>query len=122
MGGRTTDDPGRAALVFAPGHPDGADLARRVPPGVPADRRPDWLHHRPARPDAARAGPHPSEPPSRDLGGPTTTVWHRARAPAGGQHGAEAVRGGRVAGRARRHEKTSGLAETAPPPGCRYPP
>src|SRR3954471_5298901 len=46
VGGRAPDDPGRAALVFGPGDPDGADRARRVPPGVPADRRPDWLHHR----------------------------------------------------------------------------
>src|SRR3954451_24346603 len=40
--------PGRSALVLAPGDPDGADRARRVPSGVPADRRPDWLYHRPA--------------------------------------------------------------------------
>src|SRR4051795_12002008 len=38
MGRRTSHDPGRAALAFGPGDPDGPDLARRVPPGVPADR------------------------------------------------------------------------------------
>src|SRR3982751_4981100 len=30
--------------------------------GVPPDRRPDRLHHRPARPQPAGAGPHHPEP------------------------------------------------------------
>ena len=37
-------DPGRAALVLAPGDPDGADTAHRVPPGAAPDRRADRLH------------------------------------------------------------------------------
>src|SRR5215212_5382286 len=48
VGGRTPHDPGRAALVLAPGDPNGADLARCIPLGVSADRRPDRLRHRPA--------------------------------------------------------------------------
>ena len=37
-------DPGRAALVLAPGDPDGADPAHHVPPGAAPDRRADRLH------------------------------------------------------------------------------
>src|SRR4051812_37913948 len=37
-------DPGRAALVLAPGDPDGADLAHRVSSGAAPDRRADRLH------------------------------------------------------------------------------
>ena len=37
-------DPGRAALVLAPGDPDGADPAHRVSSGAAPDRRADRLH------------------------------------------------------------------------------
>src|SRR3954469_4472052 len=37
------------APLFGPGDHDGADLARRVPPGSAADRRADRLRHPPAR-------------------------------------------------------------------------
>src|SRR5215204_472500 len=53
------------------------------------------------RPRSRRAGPLHPEPPSRDAGGAATgvgTAW-RARPPAGGQHGGEALWRGRVAGR-----------------------
>src|SRR4051812_29359637 len=43
---RATDNPGRAARLLAPGDPDSLDLARRVPPAVPPDRRADRLRHR----------------------------------------------------------------------------
>src|SRR5215213_7201447 len=68
VGRRAPDDPGRAALVFGARHPDGADRARRVPPGVPADRRPDRLPHRPAWSHPACAGPHHPEPAGRNGG------------------------------------------------------
>ena len=42
-GGASLHDPGRAALVRAPGDPDGADAAGRVPPGAAPDRRADRL-------------------------------------------------------------------------------
>src|SRR4051812_11521447 len=37
VGGRAAHEPGRAARVFRPGDPDGADVQGRVPAGVPAD-------------------------------------------------------------------------------------
>src|SRR3954451_9200817 len=49
MASRAPCDPGRAARLLAPGDPDGVDLASRLPPAVPADRRADRLRHRPAR-------------------------------------------------------------------------
>src|SRR3954447_26190272 len=61
-------------IPIASGDPDGADLARCVPPGVPADRRPDWLHHRPARLQPACAGPHHPQPAGRDAGGTPAMV------------------------------------------------
>src|SRR5215213_11159386 len=45
---RATDHPGRAARLLAPGDPDSVDLARRLSPAVPVDRRPHRLRHRPA--------------------------------------------------------------------------
>src|SRR5204862_5428647 len=48
--GRTTDHAGRSTPLFGPGDYDGADAARRVPPGSAADRRADRLRHPPARP------------------------------------------------------------------------
>src|SRR3954453_17872219 len=36
VGGRAAHEPGRAARVFRPGDPDGADVQGRVPAGVPA--------------------------------------------------------------------------------------
>src|SRR6266403_2405899 len=46
---RTTDHAGRSTPLFGPGDHDGADPARRVPPGSAADRRADRLRHPPAR-------------------------------------------------------------------------
>src|SRR3954451_6643993 len=86
MASRATCDPGRAARLLAPGDPDGVDLARRLPPAVPADRRADRLRHRPARAGPRRPRPHHPMPPGRDAGGAATTIaqrW-RTRAPAGG--------------------------------------
>src|SRR3954464_14431120 len=66
VGGRAAHEPGRAARVFRPGDPDGADVQGRVPAGVPADRRADRLRHRPTRARPRRAGPHHPVPPGRD--------------------------------------------------------
>src|SRR4051794_30748689 len=68
VGGGTTHDPRRPALVLAPGDPDRVDLAGGVPPGVPAGRGADRLRRRPARAGAARAGPYPPQSPGRDAG------------------------------------------------------
>ncbi len=119
MGGRAARDPRQAALVLAPGDPDGADAARRVPPGVAADRGPDRLHRRPARAGAARAGPHHPESPLGDTGGAAAVAaqhrrWGRAHALAGGQHGVEAVRARRVAGREARHPHAPVVAQATP--------
>src|SRR5271168_5259197 len=46
---RTTDHAGWSTPLFGPGDHDGADAARRVPPGSAADRRADRLGHPPAR-------------------------------------------------------------------------
>src|SRR3712207_7895796 len=59
-------DPGRAALVLAPGDPDGADAPGRVRLGPAPDRGADRLHHPPARPRAAGARPHDLEPRSEE--------------------------------------------------------
>src|SRR4051794_23166476 len=74
------------------------------------------------RPRSRRAGPLHPEPPSRDAGGAATgsgTAW-RARPPAGGQHGVEALWRGRVAGREAWHQQASVLEEAAHRPGCRH--
>src|SRR3982750_443930 len=107
--------------VFRPGDPDGADVQGRVPAGVPADRRADRLRHRPTRARPRRAGPHYPVPPGRDAGGAAAEAarrrcgerrWPRYRphAPAGRQHGAEALRRGRVAGGGGRAQEGPGLA------------
>src|SRR3954470_13457251 len=121
VGGRAPHDPGRAALVFGARHPDGPDRARRVPSGVPADRRPDRLHYRPARLDAARAGPHHPEPAGRNGGRAAAAAtqprgWGRGRAlaPVGGQHGAQAVWTRRMADRETRDQDAPILAQIAP--------
>src|SRR3954465_2811781 len=53
-------------------------------------------------------------PRPRSGTGPAPPGRHRARVPAGGQHGPEALRGGRVAGREARHEDAPFLAKVAP--------
>src|SRR3954469_16851710 len=101
MAGGAADHPGRAALVLPSGDPDGADLASRVPPRPAPNGGADRLHPAFTRSRSRLAGPQPPQPPSRDAGGTATgigTAW-RARPPAGGQHGAEAVWLWRVAGR-----------------------
>src|SRR3954471_21522827 len=96
------------------------------PPGRGADR----LRRRPARAGAARAGPHHPQSPGRDAGGAAAAAvgrqrcrrrW-RAHAPAGGQHGPEAVRGGRVAGREARHAHAPVVAKAPPRRGRRHGP
>src|SRR3954447_25076108 len=101
--------------------PDGVDLARRVPPRIPADRRPDRFRYRPARSHIACAGPHDAEPPGGDIGGAEVgggqhRRWRQRRtfAPAGGQHGAQAVWCGRVADREARDQNAPVLEEVAP--------
>src|SRR5215213_4310072 len=82
--GRAAHEPGRAARVFRPGDPDGADVQGRVPAGVPADRRADRLRHRPTRARPRRAGPLHPVPPGRDAGGAAAEA---ADAAAGGADG-----------------------------------
>src|SRR4051812_1701168 len=67
VGGRAAHEPGRAARVFRPGDPDGADVQGRVPAGVPADRGADRLRHRLTRARPRRAGPHHPVPPAATL-------------------------------------------------------
>src|SRR3954465_1858309 len=134
--------PGRAARVFRPGDPDGADAQGRVPAGAPPDRGADRLRHRLARARPRRAGPLHLMPPGRDAGGAAARAARRGRrggrrrrrggrggrggrrrrrcgwrrralAPAGGQHGPEADRRGRVAGGETRHEAAPLLAQDA---------
>ncbi len=62
LGGCTTHDPRRPALVFAARDPDGARDTHRVPPGVPAGGGPAWFDRWPARPQPASAGPYHVEP------------------------------------------------------------
>src|SRR3954466_5079438 len=83
----------RATRGGQPDSPDGVDLASRLPPAVPADRRADRLRHRPARAGPRRPRSHHPMPPGRDAGdaAATTAQRRRTRAPAGGQHGPEAV-------------------------------
>src|SRR3954466_2084513 len=106
MGGGAPHDPGWPALVLGARHPDGSDAPGRVPPGLSADRRADRLPHAPAWVDIACAGPHHPEPPGRDPGSAPATVEpsRRARAPVGGQHGAEALWARRVAAREAWHQ------------------
>src|SRR5919107_2696102 len=119
---RATHHPGRAARLLAPGDPDGVDLARRLPPAVPPDRRPHRLRHRPAWAGPRRPRPHHPMPPGRDAGGTAATTAQRRRthAPAGGQHGPEAVWRGRVADREARHPHAPVLEEAPPRPGCQH--
>src|SRR3954447_23564350 len=99
LAGGAAHDPRRAALVIAPGDPDRADAAGPLPPRPAPDRGPDRLDPPPARARPGRARPHHPVPPGRDAGGAAVTLGRRAAAPAGGQHGAEAGRARRVAGR-----------------------
>src|SRR4051812_34883980 len=63
---------GPAALVLAPGDPDRADAAGRVPPRPAPDRGPDRLRPPPARPRPSGARPHHPVPSGRDAGGAAT--------------------------------------------------
>ena len=116
-----------AALVFIARHPDGAHDKRGVPPGLPAGRGPARLHRQPARPRLARAGPHNPQPACGDAGRATAGErrcwgWQRAHAPAGGQHGPEALRQGRVAAREAWDGDTPVVADAALGRGCRHQP
>ncbi|CAA9310786.1 MAG: Mobile element protein, partial [uncultured Gemmatimonadaceae bacterium] len=113
-------DPGRAALVLAPGHRHGADAAGRVPPRLAPDRGADRLHPPPARARARRARPHHPVPPGRDAGGAATPTDRRGGALAGGQHRPAADRARRVAGREARHEGAPVVAQAAPRHGRRH--
>src|SRR3954471_8204008 len=84
---RATCDPGRAARLLVPGDPNGVDLARRLPPAVPADRRADRLRYRPARAGPRRPRPHHPMPPGRNAGGAAATIAQRRRTPAAVLHG-----------------------------------
>src|SRR5215210_7546012 len=126
-GGRTPHDPGRTALVLAPGDPDSPHPPGRVPLGAAPNRGPDRLHHPPARPRSCRAGSHNPEPPGSDAGGAPATVGQhrgwvrcRARAFARGQHRAEAVWARRVAAGETWHQDATVLEETSHRHGCRH--
>ena len=95
--GRTTDNARRPAALFGPGYCDGADAQNGVPLGPSADRRPDRLHHRPARSRCRGAGPHHLEPPGRELGCRSPSFRLQSRAPAGRQYRPEALRLRRMA-------------------------
>ncbi len=51
-------NPGRTALVLAPGDLDGTDAQGRVPSGAATDRGADRFHHPPARARSGGPGPH----------------------------------------------------------------
>src|SRR5215213_5999800 len=82
----------------------------------------DRLRPATARPRSPGAGPLHPEPPGRDAGGGASKGGERAGAPAGGQHGAEALRPGRVAHREARHQAASGLESAASRDGRRHQP
>src|SRR4051812_36864675 len=109
LGGSAAHHPRRATLLLRSGDRHGPDAASRVPPGTAPDRGADRVHHTSARPRAGRSGPLDPEPACRELGAAATTTGERAGAPAGGQHGLEALRAGGVAGRETRHQATPGL-------------
>ncbi len=118
--GRAANHPRRPATLLGPGHHHGADAASGVPPGPAPDRRADRLHPRPARLGSGSAGPLDTEPKGRDAGGVTAAARRWSRAPAGGQHRAEAVRRGRVADREAWDAHTPVLAQAAPRRGRRH--
>jgi len=94
---------------------------------LPASRGADRLHCQPARPQLARAGPHDPEPACGDAGRAAAGErrcgrWQRAHAPAGGQHGPEAVRQGRVAAGKTRDGDTPVVAGAALGRGCLHRP
>ncbi len=127
MGGRGPDDARRPALVFASCHSDGANVARGVSPGLPASRGAARLGRWPARPQLACAAPHNVEPACGDAGRAEAGErrcrgWQRAHAPAGGQHGPQAVRQGRVAARDARDGDTPAAADPAFGRGRRHRP
>jgi hypothetical protein len=68
MGSRAKDAARWSARVFGVGDSDGADIARRIPPRLPTGRGINRLDHKPARFDAARAGPQNAQPSFGDLG------------------------------------------------------
>src|SRR3954468_1031008 len=109
------------------GQPCYSDLAittaltlRGVPPSLATDRGLDRLGPPAARPRSPRAGPLDPEPSGRGAGGAATEGGQRARAAAGGQHGAEALRSWRVAGREAWQQEASWLAQAASRRGRRH--
>jgi len=74
LAGGATHDPGRAAQLLQPRHPDRADAQGRVPAGVPSDRGPHRLRHTPARPHSCGSRPQHAVPPVRDAGGAATAI------------------------------------------------
>src|SRR5205807_7187592 len=119
---RTTNHAGRSTPLFGPGDHDGADAARRVPPGSAADRRADRLRHSPARSRSRYPRPFHAEPAGRDAGGGGTAIQRRTRASVGGQHWVEAVWRRRMVGREARYEPAPVVAETAHRCRCRHRP
>ncbi|MBL6081731.1 transposase [Belnapia sp. T18] len=73
--------------------------------------RPYRLHHRPTRARARRARSQHDQPTSGDAGGAASAPWARARAPAGGQHGIEALRPQRVGCEEARHKDAARVAQ-----------
>src|SRR4051794_23337618 len=120
LAGRAAHQPGRATLLLRSGDHDGADLASRVPPGAAPDRGADRLRPATARPRSPGAGPQHPEPPGRDAGGAAPKGGECAGAPAGGQHGAEVLRPGRMADREARHQAAPGLESAASRDGRRH--
>src|SRR5215213_4429619 len=102
--GRAAHQPGWAAHLLRSGDHDSADPAGGVPPGAAPNGGADRLHPAVAWSRSRGARPLHPQPPGRDAGGAATEGGERAGAPAGGRHGAEALRPGRVAGREARHQ------------------
>src|SRR3954465_7203358 len=122
LGGSAAHHPGRATLLLRSGNHDGPDLASRIPPGAAPDRGADRLRPATARPRSPGAGPQHPEPPGRDAGSTAPKSGECAGAPAGGQHGAEVLRPGRVADREARHQAAPGLESAASRDGRRHRP
>src|SRR3954447_952516 len=124
LGGSAAHQPGRAGLLLRSGDRHDADPAGGVPLGAAPDRRADRLHPPAARSRSRRAGPLDPEPPGRDTEATEASVWPRLRAgaPAGGQHGAEVLRPGRVADGEARHQAAPGLESAASRDRRRYRP
>jgi hypothetical protein len=111
---------GRSTALLVSGDHDGVDAQGRIPLGPAPDRRPDRLPHPSAWSRSLRSRPYHLEPQGGELGGAASAVGQRCQtcAPAGGQHGPEALRARGVADREAWHEGASVLAQAAHRRGC----